>query len=264
MLKQKTLIYLCLFFLSYPLWSAEFQWGVGSLNFKAHHYRGSREEKSYFIPLPYFRYTSEKIQAEPSFIKGVFYRDDKISLNLSLHTGLSVESNQNLARSGMPKLKRTSELGPMFSVKLWSCPSLKRQLYFKWPFRMVNTLTLSSLKRVGFMSAPHLNLVQEPTSHFFHWSLEYSLALMWGSQKYHNFYYGVEPTYATAARPAYEASRGYSGLQNALILKKQWKNFIFLPFFRWDLLNEVAFRESPLFQTKSYFLAGLGFFILSP
>ncbi len=268
MIKQSPFSYFLLLVSFFPsVWGAtqprsKFEWGAGNLSFKGNHYRGSDQEKNYFIPLPYFIYTSETIEAEPSFIRGTFYKNDWFAIKLSLIAGLNVESEENHARQGMPELDYTFEAGPMVTFKLWSSKSQAQRLTLNWPFRLVNTTDFTYIKPIGFFSVPYLNFVRAPKKNWFNWGFELSTALMWGSRKYHNFYYGVAPNYATPNRPAYDAKAGYSGVQNTIILRKRWKNLIFIPFFRWDYLDGVAFQKSPLFKTRHYVVGGLGFFWL--
>lgn len=240
----------------------KFEWGAGTLSFKGAHYRGSDQSREWFIPLPYFTYTSENIEAEPSFIRGTFYKNEWMALKLSLLAGLNIESEDNKARQGMPSLDYTFEAGPMVIFNLWESEDQDFSLTFEAPLRMVHTTDLTYVKDIGFFSVPYLSFKGLPRSSLFDWGFELSVAYMWGSKKYHEFFYGVAPQFATSNRPTYQAEAGYSGTQFTLILNKRFRDFVIVPFVRFDTLNGVAFRGSPLFKRDSYTVGGLAFFWL--
>lgn len=239
-----------------------FEWGLGALTMQGHHYRGSDQSKTYFFPIPYFVYTSDKIEAEPSFIRGTFYENSWFAFKLSVIVGLNVESEENDARQGMPSLDYTFEAGPMAIFKLWKSQDRKRSLTFEIPFRHSFVTDLTYVDENGFFSIPYLNFIQAQTEKLLGWGYEASIAYMWGSSKFHNFYYGVNPIYATENRPTYDAKAGYSGTQLTVVLKKRWKDLVLIPFIRWDYLKGTAFEDSPLVKQKSYLLGGLGIFWL--
>lgn len=239
-----------------------FEWGAGFLSFRGGHYRGSNQSRSWFIPLPYFTYTSKYIEAEPSFVRGTFFKNEWVSLKLSLLAGLNVESETNSARQGMPSLDYTFEAGPMVIFNLWESLNKQFRLTFEFPFRAVNTTDLTYVKPIGFFGVPYLNFKTSPLSSLSNWSFEFSVAGMWASRKYHNHFYGVSPVYALADRPAYDAQSGYSGVQSTIIFNKRYDNFIFIPFFRFDVLEGAVFESSPLIKSKNYFIGGLAFFWL--
>lgn len=240
----------------------KFEWGAGALTFKAHHYRGSDQSKDWFIPLPYFIYTSETIEAEPSFVRGTFYRNDWFAFKLSINAGLSVESEKNRAREGMPSLDYTFEAGPMFIFKMWKSEDKKLILNFEWPIRQVHSTDLTYINAEGIFSIPYLNIIHMPMKSTWNLGGELSFGVMYGSKDYHQYFYGIESQYVTTSRPLYEAKSGYSGVQTTWILNKRIGDVVIMPFLRWDYLDGVAFKNSPLFKKKSYLLGGLGTFWL--
>lgn len=239
---------------------SKFEWGAGMLSIKGAHYRGSDQSREWFIPIPYFSYSSERVEAESSFIRGTFFENDWFAFKLSILVGLNVESEKNRARSGMPNLDYTFEAGPMVIFKLWNSQKSGQSLTLEAPFRQVHVTDLSYVDRVGFFGVPFINYKLLPREDFYKWGFEASLAYMWGSKKYHQYFYGVDQQFATATRPRYVANSGYSGTQLTLILNKRWKDLILVPFYRFDWLGGVSFANSPLFRKNSYQVGGLAFF----
>ncbi|MFA6237746.1 MAG: MipA/OmpV family protein [Bacteriovorax sp.] len=238
----------------------ELEWGAGLLNIYANHYRGSDQWKHWIFPIPYFSYASEHLEAEPSFVRGIFFHNEWFAFKLSLMAGLNVESKDNRARQGMPSLDYTFEAGPMLLFHLWKSQNKEMVLNFEWPIRKIFATDLSYLSQVGVYTVPYFNLIHTATPEVWNWSSEFSLGPMFGDRKYHEYFYNVDQQYASATRPVYRARGGYSGFQTNLVLNKRLKHFVLIPFFRWDYLEKAAFAESPLVKVKNYGLAGLGFF----
>jgi outer membrane protein len=238
------------------------EWGAGIVPLRLNHYRGSDQFKNYYIPSPYFSYKSERVEAEPSFVRGVLFRNDLITLKISLMLGLSVESEENRAREGMPDLGYIFEMGPMIIFKLWESPAGNHLLTFEMPVRQVFATDFESVEPVGIFAVPFLNFISLPQKYTLGWRSEFSVAAMYGNKSYHDYFYTVRKRYATEERPAYHASSGYSGIQLAWILHRKIGSILLIPFMRYDYLKYAVFEESPLVKTRHYFAFGLGTFYL--
>ncbi len=245
-----------------PCAPSTFQWGAGLLSLRMNHYRGSDQYKNYFIPSPYFKYKSENLEAETSYVRGTLYKNDYLIVKLSFMIGFSVESGENRAREGMPDLGYLFETGPMLIVKLWESPGRGHLLTFESPVRYVFATDFTGVEPVGVLTIPYLNITSFPQKYTLGWKSEFSVALMFGSRSYHDYFYTVPAKYARPGRPEYEARGGYSGVQFAWILERRVGPIQLIPFFRWDYLGRAAFEESPLVKTKHYFAIGLGSFYL--
>ena len=77
-------------------------------------------------------------------------------------------------------------------------------------------------------------------------------------RKFHRYYYGVDPAYATAARPAYEARGGYAGWRALAATSRRFGNAWVGGFVRYDQLRGAAFDDSPLVRRTSAVTFGLG------
>jgi outer membrane scaffolding protein for murein synthesis (MipA/OmpV family) len=240
----------------------KFEWGAGFLSLYGNHYRGSDQAKFWFFPMPYFTYSSKLIEAEPSFVRGIFFRSDWFTFKLSLMLGPNAESKNNRARSGMPSLDYTIELGPMFIFHLWSTEDKIMRLNFEVPMRGIFATDLSYIRHVGLFTVPYLSLKHSNTIQSWNWSSEVTLSPMYADANYHDYFYGVSQQYARADRALYKAHGGYSGFQTALVFNKRFENVVVIPFIRWDYLDRAVFEDSPLVKTKNYIISGLGLFWL--
>lgn len=265
---MKWIIFLFYFFSSFVLAEtsskevSNFEWGGGLLTVVGNHYRGSDQAKVWLFPIPYFTYTSKNIEAEPSFIRGVIFRNDWFSFKLSLILGLNVQSKGNRAREGMPTLDYTVEAGPMAIFHLWHSDKKNLTINFEWPVRESFASDLTYVKTAGLFTVPYLNIIHSADASSWNWKSEFSISPMYADEKYHQRFYGVDKEFVRADRPFYKASGGYSGFQTALVLNKRSDNLVMIPFFRWDNLKGAVFENSPLVKTKNYFVGGLGLFWL--
>lgn len=240
--------------------SSKFEWGGGPLSVVGNHYRGSDQSKLWLFPIPYFTYTSKRIEAEPSFIRGLIFHSKWFSFKLSLVPGLNVQSKGNRAREGMPTLDYTVEVGPMAVFHLWHQEGGHLFINFEWPFRESFATDLTYIKPAGFITVPYLNIIHSPDPKAWNWKSEFSISPMYADKKYHQRYYGVDREFVRTGRPFYQAKGGYSGFQTALVLNKRLEHVVILPFIRWDYLKGAIFEDSPLVKTKNYFLGGVGVF----
>ena len=241
---------------------SQLSYGAGTLTFVANHYRGSDQTKTYVLPLPFIRYRSKTIEADNSMVRGTFFDSDFFQLKLSFMLGLAVESQENTARAGMSNLDWTIEAGPMAIIKLWTSSDKTQSLTIEVPIRQILATDLTYLTPQGIFAVPYLNYIVRPSPFTYNIGGEFSLAAMYGSAKFHDYFYGVSPQFVTPTRELYKAKAGYSGFQATLILNYQYKDLVLIPFARYDNLSSVAFRDSPLFLKNEYFVAGTGIFYL--
>lgn len=238
-----------------PLWEV----GASVLTFRAPHYRGSTQHKDYMWPVPYFIVRGKRVQGENSFIRGNFFLSEKMSVDLSMNAGLNVVSSQNDKRQGMSNIFPSFEVGPMVRFFLWHDLGKKNMLNFEVPLRAAFATNFKTVQHIGFYNISYLNFSSRPQVWNYHCATEFSAGPMMASKKWHNYYYGVTEQFATSERPFYEARGGYSGFQLGATVTKRIGDMLFLPFVRYDILNNSVFHDSPLYQKNHYAMFGLGF-----
>ncbi len=210
--------------------------------------------------MPYFNYTSKNVEAEASFVKGTVFNNDLFAIKLSIMLGLNVESEKNRAREGMPTLDHSFELGPLLIFKLFSNEEYKTDITFEIPVRQAFVTDTSYLKAIGIFTIPYLNIITKPSEWNYKFKTEFSIGPMFASKKYHQHFYDIEEKYARSNRPQFHSDGGYSGFQTTLILHRYFTKTIFIPFIRWDYLDNAKFINSPLVKKQNYFVGGFGLF----
>lgn len=229
-----------------PLW--EFGLGAGVLSLP--HYRGSDQTNTWLLPVPYAVYRGELFKADREGARATLFDTDRSELNLSFAASAPTDSEDNLARRGMPDLSPTVEVGPVWSYTLMRGESHK--LDFRWPVRAVFTLE-SSPRHVGWVSSPHVNLDRTLGD----WNLGLLAGPLFADRRYHDYFYTVRPAEATVGRPAFRAGAGYEGWQATTALSRQVGNWWMGAFFRYDQVAGQGVVDSPLVRDRHQFSAGL-------
>jgi MipA family protein len=263
------LLYIILILLALPLTTLgkekdyTLNYGISFLPLYANDYRGSDQARFHYYPFPYFKYVSDKIEAEPSYIHGEFYSNPFFKLKMSVIAGLRVDSKKNNARNGMPDLGYTIEAGPMIYSKLWQSTDKVTKLVFAMPMRKVFATDFRhDLRTAGYFSIPFFELSVKGTERTFGWKQTFSIGFPIGSSDNHKHYYEVEQKFETSGRPTYSPSGGYGGTSFVYTGYKRFNGLALLPFIRYDILNKASFESSPLVKKKRYLISGLTFFYL--
>lgn len=232
-----------------PLW--EVGAGVAVIDFPD--YRGSDERHSYVLPVPYIVYRGEFLKVDREKVRGLFFKNDKAELDVSLNGSVPVKSADNRARQGMPDLEPTVEVSPSLNLFLLHSEPRRINLDLRLPLRPVIDI---HGKYFGYIFQPQLNLDVHDVAGNAGWNLGLAAGPIFADQRYHQRLYGVDPAYATALRPAYTARGGYAGSQFISALSKRFPHYWVGGFVKWDTVQGAVFEDSPLVKTKQNFTAG--------
>lgn len=235
-----------------PLWEI----GAGAALLQMPDYRGSNENRLYLLPYPYAVYRGDILKIDENRITGQIFKTDRVLLDFSLFGSVPVKSSKNNARAGMEDLDPTFELGPALKISLWSEKTYKARLNLTLPVRAFFPTDFSGVRHEGWVFSPRVNVMKEDVIPDTGLNLGISLGPMFADSGYHEYFYEVDPAYATAARPAYSAGGGYSGTTLTIGLSKSYKQFILNTFVSADFLQGAAFEDSPLVKRETSIMSG--------
>src|SRR5690606_23663252 len=235
-----------------PVWEA----GVGVTALRLPDYRGADRSRSYLLPLPYLVYRSPWLSVDRGGLKAELLEQGRLELDFSVNLSVPVRSDGNPARAGMPDLRPSLELGPQLLADLWDSADGRSKLQLQLPLRYAFALS-SSTRDAGFIFHPRLGLDVRDFAGFRGLNAGLVIGPMFATARQHEYFYTVDPQFATPARPAYEASGGYSGTQLTLALSKRFPGYWFGGFVRADWLDGAVFTDSPLVRRKSSVAAGV-------
>jgi len=235
-----------------PLW--EIGAGVAAFSFPS--YRGSDQTNNFLMPVPLFSYHGDFFKADRHGIRGSFFDSDRVDLTVSLALSPPADSNEIKARTGMPDLEGTFEIGPQMDLTFWRSENRARFVKLLLPVRAAFTVE-SSPKNIGWVFHPKLNMDITDLPGMPGWNLGLLAGPLFGDKRQNAYYYSVAPQYAMPGRPAYEATSGYGGMQYLVGLSKRFPKFWVGSFLRYDNLSGASFADSPLVKQKDYVAAGL-------
>ena len=235
----------------------EWEFGLGASAISLPDYRGSDESRGYVLPFPYFIYRGERFRIDRQGMRGIFFESERVELNVSISATPPVDSDENLARAGMPSLDPTIEIGPRLDLTLARDRAREWSFELRLPVRAAIATDLSHTKHVGWVAYPHLHLYTRPLLGGVKWNLGMQAGPLFATDDYHQYFYGVDEAFATPQRPAYRAGGGYSGALALVSLSRRFPRFWVGAFARYDTLTGAAFEASPLMRRDYAVMAGL-------
>lgn len=236
-----------------PLWEA----GVGAAALSFPDYRGSNERQFWLLPFPYIVYRGEFLQADERRTRGLFYKTDRLEIDVSINGSVPVDSGKNDARRGMPNLDGTLEIGPGVNLKLLESGDRRTRIELRLPLRAVFASDFSHVRNVGWVFQPQINFdIRDPLGNA-GWNFGLLAGPVYSDRRYNRYFYTVDPDFATPARPAFNAGGGYGGVQMIAALSKRYREFWVGAFVKLDSLHGAAFADSPLVKDRQGVAAGL-------
>ena len=220
--------------------------GVGMLGLSYPAYVGASKQRFLAVPVPYIQYRGEMFEVDSAGIKKSLFDVDGLSMDVSLSGSLPVDSGSSEQREGMKDLDLVFEVGPKLSYDIWEKEGYA--LSFRLPIRsVISTNFEDDISHRGFFTSPNFKLAQRYHDREISWSS----GVVFASEDYHDYFYGVEGQYATAKREAYNAKGGYGGLRNKLSFFDQKGAWVYDAYVIHYLLDGAAFEDSPLIEQKN-------------
>ena len=236
-----------------PLWEV----GIGVAAMYLPDYRGSDEGSFYVLPYPYFIYRGDILRVDKDRISGRIFQTDRLLFDVSFYGSVPVDSDDNDDRRGMPDLDPTFEFGPALDMTLLKDTGERYKLSLNFPVRAVFSTDFSSVRHEGWIFSPRLNLEVNDIIPNSGVNFGFSAGPIFADGDYHDYYYTVEPRYATSWRPAYSAGSGYSGSTITIGLNKILDPLIFNAFISVDFMGGAEIEDSPLVTTNHSLMGGV-------
>jgi hypothetical protein len=223
-------------------------------------YPASDEYRYRTLPFPYFNYYGDFLRSEnEGGTRLRFIKDPNFDLDLSFGGSFPTETNNNTARSGMPNLDWTLEVGPRLLYYFYR-DSEKGNVRLGIPLRASFVTDFQTTRHLGYLFSPTFQIdkykfLTENLNVYFILTLNY---LTEGEADY---FYEIDQKYATAQRPAYDAKSGFLSSDWSVSGKYEWNKKIFLAGVQYSDFSNSANRDSYLHRTDSslsYFI-GFGF-----
>jgi outer membrane scaffolding protein for murein synthesis (MipA/OmpV family) len=217
-------------------------------------YPGAGENAQGARLLPYFIYRGDRLRVERGRVTVRALRTSSFELDLGTSGALGSSASEVKARQGMPDLGDLIEFGPRLTWHIGEQPGGARWR-LRLPLRGVFDLG-DDLAYRGLIFEPELEYTRRGAQG---WSQTLSLSAIFGSERFNDLYYQVDPAFVTPARPAYDARAGLVtwrlGLSASRWLTPDWRVFALA---RIDHIAGAANRASPLVERRAGASVGIG------
>ena len=223
-----------------PLWEL----GLGAGALRLPHYRGSDQSHDWLLPVPYVVYRGEIFKADRDGARAVLFESERVDFDLSVSASAPTRSKDNEARRGMSDLSPTLEFGPKINLNLARGSDWKLDL--RAPVRAAFTLD-GRPEMVGWTATPSINLDLPGR---LGWNLGLQAGPVWGSRRWHAYFYDVPVALATPKRPAYRSRGGYAGGQFTAALSRRFERTWAGLFVKYDTLQGAVIAASPLVRQR--------------
>lgn len=233
-----------------PLWEI----GGVALGVSQQAYPGSDQRVRRGLALPYLIYRGRFLRADSDGVGVRPVKTPTYEFDISAAGAFGSDADRDPARRGMPNLGTLVEFGPRLKWHLGGTPEGGRWR-LDLPLRGVFDLS-DSLTYKGAVFQPGVVWARRVAPR---WNVSASLSVLMADEKLANTFYEVEPRFATAARPAYDAEAGLLatrlGASLSHDLTRDWTVFGFA---RLDSVAGAANRDSPLVRRTTSGTVGLG------
>lgn len=222
--------------------------GLGLAGQYINDYRGSKETQFEALPVPYIKYNSKYLKIDRQGARGRLFFNNWLEFNISADLALSGDSEDNRLRQGMPELETAVQVGPSLDINL-SGGDLNEGWALRVPLRSVITVSSEGIGGIGYTFSPKLTYRFQIRNK---WRLKTDVGVLYGSRRFHAYYYSVAPIDATLARPEYVADAGFSGVFSKATAIRSHGDWLYGASLRYDNLQGAVFLDSPLVETKHH------------
>ncbi|CAN5288254.1 hypothetical protein BH24PSE2_BH24PSE2_17060 [soil metagenome] len=152
----------------------------------------------------------------------------------------------------MPDLDYLFELGPELEIRLDDFSDANRILKLEIPLRAAFSSDLTDVTARGLVFAPELELEQK-SFRGTPFQVDVSVAAIFGTERFLDYFYEVAPAFARSDRPAFDAGGGYLGAQFGIGVRRA-RGPVQI-FFGGNLTSHhgAANADSPLFESELSF-----------
>ncbi len=226
-----------------------FEWGLFLGHGKVADYPGSDEYRYVTLPAPYISYHGDIFQTDDqNGTRFRFIKDTNFDFDLSFGGSFPTETNNNQARSGMPNLDWTLEVGPRLIYYFYRNPEVGN-IRLGLPVRSAFSTNFSNLKNIGYLFAPTFQIDKY---NFFNDNIDlyFGITVNYIDKGEADYFYKIAPEYQTATRSAYEARAGFLNWETSLGARIEWDQKVIFVGAQYSDLSQSVNSPSYLQRTN--------------
>lgn len=233
-------------------------WEIGAVAIAAYQpaYPGSNQDLARLRILPFGIYRGSLVRVDGNGIGLRGFRSRRFEWDVSASGAFGSSANRVHVREGMPSIGTLVEIGPALKINLGDLIDRRRDVrltQLEIPIRAVFDVSDGFAHR-GWTFEPRLSHTAWTGSAF---ALVVSASTLFADRSLNHLYYGVDAPYATADRPAYEASAGLVATRLNASLRHRINSTLRLQYFaQLETVRGAANEASPLVRSRQD--AGIG------
>jgi hypothetical protein len=217
-------------------------------------YPGAKESDLTLLPLPIPVYRGSFLSFGENLdqvARGDIAETRHLRFGLDVDFTFGEKSSGIPVRAGMPDLDFLLELGPELEVRLGERTPEQGQFFIALQLRGAVSMDGLDPSYRGLLLNPQLEYRRDQV-----FGRDYLLSLRWkptwAGEDYMDYYYQVDPAFANAGRPAYDATPGYLGSKfTAALTHEINKKLVMGMSASYYFYGEAENETSPLFQSDS-------------
>ena len=178
-------------------------------NFPA--YPSSSNQNLTILPIPYPVYRGKILRFGEDLediAEGKILDAKRVHISMGLSASFPESSDKLSGREGMPDLGFLIEAGPKVDLYLSGDPDDEQELSLSLQLRGAVSLDGLNATGRGFVFSPELEYLTRGVFKS-ETELRFRIAPTWATSNYTDFFYGVDPEFATPSRPSFDAESGY-------------------------------------------------------
>lgn len=186
-------------------------------------YPAADQSRNRTIPAPLVHYHGDLLRADDEDgTRFRFINVEKFDLDLSFGGSFPTDTGNNQARSGMPNLDWTAEVGPRLVYYFYRNPVVA-QVRVGFPVRANFATDFVKWTGVGYVFAPTFqvdkyNFLMDGLDLYFNYSPSFI------SEGIADYFYQIDPQFQTVERNTFDAKSGFLGTEISLAIKYQLGN----------------------------------------
>ncbi len=189
-----------------PLWEI----GGGAVGAYGPDYPASDEYGANGLPFPFILYRGEFLRIDDEAARIVGVETPAYSFGISAGGAFPAKSEDNVAREGMPDLDYLAELGPELVLTGPGFAGDRGRTALAFQAR---AMLSAGSDGIGYEGAVFETKARAALKEVLGGQLSGAVGVIFGTERVHDYFYEVEPAFATPTRAAYDAQAGYMGTQ---------------------------------------------------